>query len=193
MQDGLFENVTTDVSGKIRLDSEDPRWIQLLSSSNVAAIAGDASGIKWFCDRLIENNPSTGNYLTLLALTTTRLQQMCQRSAPSPQSVNQVCVALHLSALVLQHLVACLSSHALRVQLFLPVAWPQHVQDEEEEGRRHGSFSVSRLNGPRVVEPLIQSLAAAINAPNAHTWMRDVKFFCADLLLSACSTQLYKV
>mmetsp|Transcript_34773 Transcript_34773/g.77191 ORF Transcript_34773/g.77191 Transcript_34773/m.77191 type:complete len:148 (-) Transcript_34773:53-496(-) len=114
MQSGLFESVTTDVSGKIRLDSEDPRWIQLLSSSNVAAIAGDPTGIKWFCDRLIENNPVTGNYLQLLALTTMRLQQICQRkSAPSPQSVNQLCMALHLSALVLQHFVACLSSQAV--------------------------------------------------------------------------------
>lgn len=115
MLNGLFENVMTDVSGKVRLESEDPRWIQLFSAKCIPNLV-EGTDIAWFGDRLIEHNPVTGNLVQLLEQTATRLQQVSARkSAPASHLVEQCCVALYLSTLLMHHVITSVPPHAVRL------------------------------------------------------------------------------
>ena len=104
-QSGPYDNVMTDVSGKVRLEGGDPRWIQLFSVKAVPYLV-DAD-VTWYGSRLIENNRSTGNFIQLLDQTLNRLQQVTSRkSSPSGQALEQCCVSLYLSTLLLHHFIA---------------------------------------------------------------------------------------
>jgi hypothetical protein len=106
MQSGMFENVMTDVTGKIRLESGDPRWIQLFSSSNIPFMVNNSNTISRFGSRLVENNPITGNFVQLLEQTSARLHLVTsKKSAPSSQSIEQCCVSLYLTSLIVHHMV----------------------------------------------------------------------------------------
>jgi len=108
VQSSLFDNVMTDMSGKIRLDGEDPRWIQLFSLRNVSKLLTKKE-VAWYGNRLIENNIMTGKLVQLLDQTATRLQQITpRRTAPPGQLLDQCCSALFISALLLHHLAASL-------------------------------------------------------------------------------------
>lgn len=111
MSNALFENVMTDVSGKIRLESEDPRWIQLFQSKNIHAILEDETNLKWYGKRLIEQNPVTGNLIQLIEQVSSRMQQISRKkTASSVQSIDQCCVAIHLCCILLHQFVANLST-----------------------------------------------------------------------------------
>lgn len=47
------------------------------------------------------------------------------------------------------------------------------------------------LHGEKDVESLITELCLAIDSPLEYEWLRDVRFFCVDMVLVLCSTQLY--
>lgn len=114
LQNGLFDNVMTDVSGKVRLESEDPRWIQLFSTKNIANLVDAAADISWYGNRLIEHNPVTGNLIQLLEQTVTRLNQVTSRkTVPANQFLEQCCISLHLSSLVMHHMIISLSHNAV--------------------------------------------------------------------------------
>jgi hypothetical protein len=121
MRSGLFENVMTDVSGIVRLESEDPRWVQLFGLHSIPHLVDDAaSEIERFGNRLIEHNPRTGNLIQMLEQTATRLHQVTSRkSAPFSQVLEQCCVALYLSSLLMHHFVASLSHK--EVSIFHPM------------------------------------------------------------------------
>lgn len=108
---GLFENAMTDVSGKIRLESEDPRWIQLFSSKCIPTLV-DTVDLVSYGNRLIEHNPVTGNLVQLLEQTANRLQQVLSRkSAPASQQLEQCCLSLRLSTLIMHHFIISVPYH----------------------------------------------------------------------------------
>ncbi len=113
IQSGLFESSLTDVSGKIRLESEDPRWMQLFSSKSIDSIV-EGFNVSWYGNRLVEHNLSTGNLVQLLRQTSSRIQQVLSRKSPPPgQVVEQCCTALHLSTILIHFLITTLSPQAV--------------------------------------------------------------------------------
>lgn len=113
MQSSLFESSLTDITGKVRLESEDPRWMQLFSSKSIAPIV-DGFNVPWYGNRLIEHNPSTGNLVQLLRQTSSRVQQVLGRkTAPPSQVIEQCCTALHLCTLMLHFVIITLSPQAV--------------------------------------------------------------------------------
>jgi hypothetical protein len=110
VQNGLFDNVMTDVSGKVRLESEDPRWIQLFSTKTISQLSAEEVG--WYAARLIEHNPATGNLIQMLDQTSSKLQQVTpRRTSPPSQLTEQCCSALFLTTLLLHHIIAHSSLH----------------------------------------------------------------------------------
>lgn len=80
-----FSALLTDLTGKIRLEGEDPRWSALFSITlplrqlldepyNVEL--GKETLLSHFSQRLIVHNPITGNLLQLFEHATTRLRQL---------------------------------------------------------------------------------------------------------------------
>jgi len=62
----IFYSALTDVSSRLRLDSEDPRWSQLFrSTSFILTLNGSEERLNHFCGRLLENNTNTGNIIIL--------------------------------------------------------------------------------------------------------------------------------
>jgi hypothetical protein len=107
------------MSGKIRLDGEDPRWIQLFSLRNVSKLF-TTKEVAWYGNRLIENNIMTGNVVQLLDQTATRLQQITtRRTAPPGHLLDQCCSALFISALLLHHLAASLPATEVSFLLYV--------------------------------------------------------------------------
>ena len=114
MQSSLFESSLTDITGKIRLESEDPRWMQLFSSKSITPIV-DGFNVTSYGNRLIEHNLSTGNLVQLLRQTSSRVQQVLGRkTAPPSQVIEQCCTALHLSTIMLHFVIITLSPQAVR-------------------------------------------------------------------------------
>jgi len=114
MQSSLFESSLTDITGKIRLESEDPRWMQLFSSKGIAPIV-EGFNVSYYGNRLIEHNLSTGNLVQLLRQTSSRVQQVLGRKvAPPSQVIEQCCTALHLSTIMLHFVIITLSPQAVR-------------------------------------------------------------------------------
>lgn len=185
-QSGLFDNVMTDVSGKVRLESEDPRWIQLFSSKSIPLLT--AEEVRWYSARLIEHNPATGNLVQLLDQTATKLQQVAsRRTQPPSQLTEQCCAALFLTSLLMHHIIAhsslpevsilCVSSAFECVDTAMPPAaqllrqlqiaenWAE--QDQHSKGPHGQTQSPTSTLSGRVLEKLILELAAALDAPTA--------------------------
>lgn len=78
----IFFSAMLDVSGGLRLDSEDPRWSQLFRSTRfIMTLNGSEEQFINFCSRLLENNSNTGNLLQLIEQTTSRLKLLSSKSA----------------------------------------------------------------------------------------------------------------
>jgi len=62
----IFYSAITDVSSRLRLDVEDPRWSQLFrSTSFILTLNGSEEQFINFCNRLLENNSNTGDIIML--------------------------------------------------------------------------------------------------------------------------------
>lgn len=84
-----FYSAITDVSGKLRLDGEDPRWSQLFRSQFILTLNGTEDRLLHFCNRLLENNIATGNLLQMIEQTTSRLKLLSSKNAkPHTQRYN---------------------------------------------------------------------------------------------------------
>lgn len=78
----IFYSAITDVSSRLRLDSEDPRWSQLFrSTSFILTLNGSEERFNHFCGRLLENNSNTGNLLQLIEQTASRLKLLSSKNA----------------------------------------------------------------------------------------------------------------
>ncbi|CAM9174038.1 unnamed protein product, partial [Ectocarpus sp. 13 AM-2016] len=59
-----------DLTGTVRLGNTDPRWESLLGcGSRVLGLSLSQAKVVDFCDAMLRNNPSTGNFGSLVALT----------------------------------------------------------------------------------------------------------------------------
>lgn len=114
----VVDSILADFSGRVQIDSEDPRWIQLLSHSNITRIITLKDGIlNNHCKLLVQNNPITGNFVQLLRQTSARLLVVVRSKAqPNGQTIDQCCVSLYLALLVFHFLVTNLTPH--QVQCF---------------------------------------------------------------------------
>ena len=111
MSDLIFNSVMHDMTGKYRLESEDPRWSQLLRSKYALSINGHEKEWIGYCSRLAANNPSTGNLVMFLELTVSKVHQIIlTRSKPSQLALEQCCVSLHLTSLIMHYFCANLQT-----------------------------------------------------------------------------------
>ena len=77
----IFYSAITDVSGKLRLDGEDPRWSQLFRSQFILTLNGSEDRLLIYFNRLLENNIVTGNLLQMIEQTTSRLKLLSSKNA----------------------------------------------------------------------------------------------------------------
>ena len=95
-----FHSVMLDITGKLSLEGEDPRWSQLFRCKKAFLYKGDEPDFLEFSSRLQENNLLTGNFHMLLEQTVSRLHQMLvKKTRPSKSIIEQCCAALHISSL----------------------------------------------------------------------------------------------
>lgn len=113
----LFTSIITDITGRLPLSSDDPRWSQLLRCPSLlldmlthpSCIRGN------FTTRMIENNLSTKNFLLLLEQVIHRLHQINSRkvhidgNSYSSEVIQEACTGLFLVSLILQDFIAILS------------------------------------------------------------------------------------
>jgi hypothetical protein len=98
-----------DISGKSRLETEDPRW--LLTDLSLLEVRGDEPWWVDICSRFVTHN--TGNLLIFLDKTKHQLRQvLVQRGKHLPSSrshVEQCCISLHVTTLLIHYLARTLS------------------------------------------------------------------------------------
>lgn len=173
--DPLFNSVMTDLTGRARLESEDPRWGQLFRNGQLLlSIKGDETPWVSFCSRLMENNPQTGNLSQLMEQTTGQLRTLLSRKTrPSKQSLEACCVSLHLTSLIVNLFASRISPAEIRRQLFMSPDWPSsmnplssssstpkkppHPQQQQQQQQHY-------YPGDLVVEALLNELIAVIQA-----------------------------
>ncbi len=176
-----------DITGFNRLEYEDPRWSQLCHSGQILQLRGDEEMLEGFAMRLIENNMSTGNILVLMSQTSSRMRQILEKKgAPALHSIEQCCVALHFTGLLLNIIFSKLSSQDIRRQLSLSAEWPALVRISVEDHSR-----VMLPTGEAVVRMVLQDALEILCVPSPPAWMHDVIFCAANFLVCLLSTQLY--
>jgi hypothetical protein len=104
------------VCGKTRVESEDERWAELLAATALLQVRGDEQWWQAECESLALNN--TGNLLELLDKTKHRVRQVLVRRGkhlPAVKGhVEQCCVSLHLTTLLVHVFVRTLSDYQVR-------------------------------------------------------------------------------
>jgi hypothetical protein len=104
MTDNSFYSVMHDLTGKQRLEGEDPRWSQLFNCTMALTLNGNEDMWKQFCTRLAEYNLVTGNFVALLEKTARKLRQITTAKIPPSQNLyQQCCVSLHVITLITQY------------------------------------------------------------------------------------------
>jgi len=117
--DDSFAMLLQEVSGKIRLDSEDPKWQLFFRNKNVIYLQGIEVGWKSFFELLVMNNPHSGNLLMIFEQTTSRIQQIInKKNKPSLLLLEQCCSALHIATLVIHYLCSHLKLHEVIIPSF---------------------------------------------------------------------------
>ncbi len=114
-QTTLFNSVMTDITGTVRLESEDPRWIQLFLIKNLSSLLKENDNLAVYFERFMENNLESGNLVQLLEQTCSRVKQITtKKSAPNGQSIDQCCMALHLCSSLMHCLVSSLTPNQVK-------------------------------------------------------------------------------
>jgi len=116
MIDDLFDQALNDVCGKIRVGGDDRRWFNLFNSDSIQRyivredIATDEtmeSSLTHHFERLINNNPTTGNFVQLLDQSLARLREIShKKSEPPVELIEQCCTSLYLCCMISHHFIA---------------------------------------------------------------------------------------
>jgi hypothetical protein len=170
-----------DVSGSTVLSGEDPRWNALLRDKSVLLLR-TTDLTQMILSRLLYNNGSTGNFRVLLNATLARLRGV-QQLAMSNQvaerargNIAQCCVALHLSAIFIHNL----SAHCTCDDLLAHCGddcIPMFISLLDESGK------VLNPSAVQITHPSFETQNAIYN--------HDKAFYCANLIISMMSSQLY--
>jgi len=187
MAQAALQSVLTDITGANKLEYEDPRWAQLFHSRQILQLRGDEELLEGFALRLIENNLVTGNLMVLLSQTSSRIRQILEkRGTPTPQNLEQCCVSMHFTGLLLNILFSRLGTPDIKKQLSLSADWPAARLRAEEVA--HSALPT----GDAAVRQILQDVLEVLSVSAPPTWMHDVVFCAANLALCVCSTQLFQ-
>jgi hypothetical protein len=104
-----FQYVTSDLIGKLKLETENPCWLNLFRSRNLFYLKGDEGFFCDFCNKL-RDNIGTGNLMQLLEQTSSRVHQVIRRKSNNLQSVEQGCIALHFISLIINRFCSQIAS-----------------------------------------------------------------------------------
>lgn len=177
-----------DITGANKLEYEDPRWAQLFHSKKILQLRGDEELLEGFVLRLIENNSVTGNLMVLLSQTSSRIRQILEkRGTPTAQNLEQCCVSMHFTGIMLNILFSRLGTTEIKRQLSLSADWPSVRLGADEEASR-----TALPTGDSAIRQILQDVLEVLSVPAPPTWMHDVIFCAANLMLCLFSTQLYQ-
>lgn len=117
MESTGFHQLMQDLSGRARMESEDPKWGALLSSVEFYSDKYDASvQMSHYCSRLVKNSGKSNNLLMLLEQTVSRLGQIIKyKHGPSKSVAFQCCASLHLSNIVFCYLFSHLEKEQVAI------------------------------------------------------------------------------
>lgn len=183
---GMAHQILIDLCGKQRLECEDPRWIDLFQIPELTLLSGTESYFTGLLNELVRNNGTTGNCIELIDQTVSRMRAIVesrdQRSAPSHAKILQCCTAMHLSGLVFNNLLARLSTAEIQAQLRLPAAdWVPSPSSSSGGASESG----------RSVGSLIDTAVDILSSNPLPSYMCEVAYCSANLLLCVFSTELY--
>jgi hypothetical protein len=131
MSHDLFEKALSDICGKVRVGGDDRRWSDLFSSNLQRYIVRDSTNsssrtnlttetLVHHFERLINHNPTTGNYVQLLDQAMARLREISRKKTePSMDSIEKCCVSLYLCCIITHHFIARLEVAEVRDQSFI--------------------------------------------------------------------------
>ena len=172
------------------MDGEDPRWLSMFEQRPILELSGKEAEFEAFGSRLLAHNKHTGNLLCLMDQTASRMRVIIEyrdrKSQPSRSKVEQCCAAIHLTCLFLNYLVSRLGADMIREQLRLPWDWPS-----AEGIDNRGQISVREESGISTVQELLNEAIEILSSSPLPSFMYEVSFCSANLLLTVFSTQLY--
>ena len=125
----LFEKALSDICGKVRVGGDDRRWSDLFSSNLQPYIVRDNNSnsssssnltttetLVHHFERLINHNPTTGNYVQLLDQAMARLRDISRKKTEPPMnSIETCCVSLYLCSIITHHFIARLEVTEVRI------------------------------------------------------------------------------
>jgi hypothetical protein len=114
--ESTFQNVLLDVAGRLKIESEDPRWSALFRTKDIFCLRGDEDEFETFCSRLSINAHATGNLSQLFEHAASKIDFcMMKRTKPTPLIIEQCCASLHLCGLILNYFASSLLPHEVNL------------------------------------------------------------------------------
>ena len=184
--------------GPTKLDHEG--WAELFTTRAILNWTGGETFLTIHLNRLLDHNVSSGNVVGLFEQAATRVRLVSAEKSPSSSHVmEECCVGLHLAALVLNYFSANLPVKAIRKQLWLAPDWPRGgggpglPQQPQQQQQQQQQPQQQQFLGTSTVESFLNEAIAILSKYPSVAWEHDVTLCCCNVLLSACSTQLYQI
>jgi hypothetical protein len=107
MDYSTFVNVMTDITGKIPLRSDDPRWIQFFNLRVLPDLVVQPQILMEYFERWSLNNPNTKNFIHLLEHLLSRLKYASKKNIALTNSfVLECCTGMYISTVFLQYIIS---------------------------------------------------------------------------------------
>lgn len=177
-ENSLFVSVMTDLTSRVPIGGEDPRWIQLFSIDILPDLVVSPASLMEYCERWTKTNPVTKNFLHFLEQVSSRIRYLQRKGSINSDSIYEACLGLYIATVTFQYFIGNLSmdeviihSHwfniddcrfaQVRVQLLLPLPWPEYIDEKKD-------FRLKRSGIFHVVENLIYDCIVTVGAINVE-------------------------
>lgn len=102
----VFVNVMTDITGRIPLTNDDPRWIQFFNMRILVDLVCQPQILVEYCQRWSLHNISTKNFIHLLYQLNSRLKYVSKKKAGVTNTLIQECsTGLYVATIFLHHII----------------------------------------------------------------------------------------
>lgn len=109
LDNSLFISVMTDLTGKVVIHGEDPRWVQLFSIDILPDLMSTPASLTEYCERWSRTNPNTKNFLHFVEQVSSRVRYLQKKGAINNEAIYEACLGLYIATVTFQYFIGNLT------------------------------------------------------------------------------------
>ncbi len=117
VDNSVFVSVMTDLTGKVVIHGEDPRWVQLFSIDILPDLMSIPASLIEYCERWSRTNPHTKNFLHFIEQVSSRVRYLHKKGTINNESIYEVCLGLYIATVTFQYFIGNLTIDGVFYQI----------------------------------------------------------------------------